>query len=1844
MLIAILLVGFYFRFAGLNWDDNQHLHPDERFLTQVLTGIELPKSLGEYFDSTSSPLNPRNRGYGFFVYGDFPVIFTRVAAEGLNDLCAPTPNAPVEATTGRPAPTAFDSVMRALGLTTFCYRADGSLRPLIGYDEVALIGRVISALFDLGTLAWLFLITRELYSTRTGLMAMALGALAVLNIQQAHFFTADTFATHFAAAAIYFAVRAAKTGGMSHFVVAGVASGLAIASRINVAPVLGIVALAAFGRALRAWDDPARSRGARIERALLQSIVAVVVAFVTVRIFMPSAFNGFLLCADDRGPLCLDTRWQENMGSISQMISGEASSNPDVQWTDRKPIVFPWVNMVFWGLGVPLGLTAWIGWALAGWSIFVRPYRSRATRTIGEWLRAAFSSEYLLIWVWVTAYFAWQGSQWVKSMRYLLPLYPFMAIFAGWALMAIWDRAKSATGAASYKRLGRAVAYATPAIVIAGTLLWAIAFTEIYRRPTTRVAASEWIYQNVPTAATLHYNDASGPRDVQLPLPNVATFLDAPQITGFRVPTDGELFSMTFRNLRDPGVDASTESLTLVVAQDPLGSQIVAGGSVSDPFADTGGATRRIEVALPAVALQPDVDYYLFGYTSAGSASLILGADIVVDSGGVLLTINARAAGGLPPGVLSFRIPQEGVLVSAAATVSSAPQPGEAADALQVKIALDPDGTQIVAEGQLEVPAGAAPGSYTLSFSNAPLTADQQYYFIGEELRGSFMATSSTLANEHWDDGIPLRTGGRDGFSIYRGIEIQNYNDDTPEKLSQMLDWLQQADYVFLSSNRLYGSIPRQPLRYPLASEYYRLLFTGQLGFDLIGEFVSYPTLGPFEFPDQETTQALGIWPDPTRLPEPGVISVPYPPAEEAFSVYDHPRVILFKKRADFSIQDVITQLSGLDLEAAYHGFKPRDETASPTGQMLKPADFETQQASGTWSALFDRNGLLNTAPGVGVMVWYVAVGVLGLFAFPILFVVVPGLADRGYGLARTLGVLLLSFLIWFPASFRVLPFTREAVVLMVIVLAAIGGLIARARWGAVKDFLRRNARLILIEEIVFAAAFLLFLLLRYGNPDLWNPWRGGEKPMDFAYFNAVIKSQYFPPYDPWFSGGFMTYYYYGWVMLASLVKLLGIVPAIAYNIAVPTIYALAAMGTFSVAHGIASRFGARALRREVNLPASAGWRPASPVHRASRSQPGVSTPGARLPIVAGVIASVFVMLIGNLGEVKLLYDKIGELCTTDETGAKCRVPVETGLAIIDNTEKFVDGVLNLVTGKKQLVFPTDWWYWNATRIIPASEGEAGPITEIPYFTFLYADLHAHMMALPITILVLGLGLSWVVRVPLRQTANTRVASSTTETVRSLPVGRSPRRVFSVLSVSQWFASHGMDLLSLILGGLAIGALRATNTADYPTYLGIGLVALAFGTWAAEPLAAKETWLRFSVRVGLMFGAATILFSPFNSSDRLGNTGLEGWTGSKTVLWAYLFAHGIFLFPIVTYLYVEMRRWGLRWTSAAWKRLGEWRWLVGVPIAIGVLAMAYFAAFKNVWVAVVAVPLMLATGALMLRPRLPPVTRFWLLMVFLAIALTLAVELVVFRGDISRMNMVFKFYYQVWVLLGIAGAVALGWMWRRASIELPRFNGGWRAVMVALVVGGMLYPPSAAINGKLRERFTEGDPPGLDGMAYMQDAHYTEADESDVAHELNLGWDYEAITWMQDNVIGTPVVAEGRSKHEYLWGSRVSINTGLPTILGWTNHQRQQRGVVVPGAAIDRRIQDVASLFGDPSEATARKILNRYGVKYIYVGELEKMYYPAESLAKFDQMAQAGELRVAHENAGVKIYEVIRGQ
>lgn len=1536
-LVLILVFGAVVRLNGLDWDQDQHLHPDERFLTMVSSALSLPglndalgpppagcAKWGGYFDTACSPLNPYNHNFGLFVYGTFPIFLTRLFA-GLIDQT--------------------------------------------GYGQIFLVGRVLSALFDLSTVVLIFFIGRRLYGTRAALLGALFLAASVLDIQQSHFFTVDTFTNVPILIAFWYALDLADGKKWHAFLYAGIAFGLALAGRINIAPFAAVLVAAGALRAYLAAESSRRAfergpealpvdatPGARQTsvmgwlprygtRAFIGLTGAAIAALIVFRIFQPYAANGpsffspklpeFTL-SHGAVPFLFDSvlswaggvnpKFADNMTYIGDLVAGKIDFPPGHQWTDRTAYIFPFENMVLWGLGLPLGLVAWAGFLLA----LYRLIRYR------EW-------QHLLIVVWVGITFGYSGQQFVKTMRYFLQIYPFLALLGGYFLVALWDAVSRQFSAFSLQKTVARLGVALLALVVIGyTLFWATAFMTIYTRPVSRVAASRWIFANVPRGAV--------------------------------------------------------------------------------------------------------------------------------------------------------------------------------------------------------------------------------------------------IGNEHWDDPLPLRVDGLDPYGgMYRGLSSSSdgvmhwYDEDTPAKRAQAIQWLDEADYLVLSSNRLYLSIPRLPLRYPLTTKYYQWLFDGTLGFENVATITSRPQLFGIEINDDN--------------------------AEEAFTVYDHPKVLIFKKTAQYSHAKTEQLFNSVDLSEVYR-FTPLQATQVKTALLLKPNDWLAQMQGGTWSQIFNPGDLINRIPVIG---WLALIEIMGWLAFPIAFVVFRALADRGYAFAKALGILFPAWLVWMLAtqSVHVLPFSRASIALAMAAVAGVSALIVWKRGRALVAFLRAQRRVVLVEEILYLAAFGAFLLIRYGNPDLWHPYFGGEKPMDFAYLNAIIKSTWFPPYDPWFAGGYINYYYFGQLITATLVRFSGIVPEVAYNLALPMYFALLVVGAFSVAFNLVAR-SARALR---------------------------------LPLFAGLLSALFVAVIGNLGQVILIAQTLAKIGGGDPAGA-----------LVPSIVSAVAGLTRVVFQGQPFEVPIGWWYWNASRVIPDT------INEFPFFTFTYADLHAHLMALPFTLVVLGLAANFALR--------GRDDDARLPFLPRLPIAP-------------------VDVIEVIVAALALGALRAINYADFATYQLVIASALAIGEYTRRKRIDLAGIVSFGWRLIAIFILATLLWQPFVSNFATAYLSVELWNGARTTLSEYLVVHGIFLFVIATYLIwqtfdTKAQRGPFRFLRLAIGRskridraLALQRVFATPPAAYedltavivlaamvieGVLLVAQLPVFALVF------PFLVLAGLLVLRPDLDAARRLIALLIAAGLALTLMVELVVYKGDIGRMNTVFKFYLQVWVFFGIAAAVGLAMILqtkdnrqqttedklqtddgrrmtegapvlstvhRPSSSVLPIW---WWAIFALLVGAGLLYPVTAA-RAKVNDRFVAGSPPGLNGMDYMRTAVYQDGNNA-----LPLEYDRQAIEWLRANVPGSPVVLEGNAPL-YRWGSRISIYTGLPTVIGWDWHEKQQRSVI-DSAIIDQRVATVAMIYNTPDAQAALDALKRFRVRYIYVGDLERAYYNALGLAKFDAMARAGALQVVYQNEHVKIYEI----
>jgi len=471
LLVAILLLAAVLRFTGLNWDEGQWIHPDEGHMRMITASIHWPADPSLYFDALRSPLNSFNKGQSYS-YGTLPLFLVRLAAEGLDRGCGESPNRIMAAVAGLIAPDAMP-----------CWPG------LFTTSLSSVVGRALSALADLGSVWIVYLIGRRLYGDKAGLLAALFAALTASAIQQAHFYTVDSLASFFTVLTVYYSVRVAQADAAGRppwtlLALAGLAVGLATACKLSAALSALFVALAGAAWAWRALGTP--SSQALLRRLVLLSAalgLAALMSLVAFRVAQPYAFEG-------PGFFGLKPYqpWWERMGQIQAEQSGSLDAPPGQQWTNRAPIWFPWLNIVVWGMGLPLGLAAWAGWAVAGINL------ARGRR------------QHLVLWLGLTLLFLYLSTRWVKTMRYFLALYPILAILAAYGLSRLWRAASLRT-----RRLGLALTI----VVVAGAALWAAAMFGIYLRPATRVAASRWVYDHVPAGSIL----ANEHWDWGLPLP-----------------------------------------------------------------------------------------------------------------------------------------------------------------------------------------------------------------------------------------------------------------------------------------------------------------------------------------------------------------------------------------------------------------------------------------------------------------------------------------------------------------------------------------------------------------------------------------------------------------------------------------------------------------------------------------------------------------------------------------------------------------------------------------------------------------------------------------------------------------------------------------------------------------------------------------------------------------------------------------------------------------------------------------------------------------------------------------------------------------------------------------------------------------------------------------------------------------------------------------------------------------------------------------------------------------------------------------------------------------------------
>lgn len=804
------------------------------------------------------------------------------------------------------------------------------------------------------------------------------------------------------------------------------------------------------------------------------------------------------------------------------------------------------------------------------------------------------------------------------------------------------------------------------------------------------------------------------------------------------------------------------------------------------------------------------------------------------------------------------------------------------------------------------------------------------------------------------------------------------------------------------------------------------------------------------------------------------------------------------------------------------------------------------------------------------VLSWWLLTSLAGLAVLPLCFSLLRALPDQGYSLARALGLLLTGFVFWLGVSLGFLRNSPGSILLAWMILAAVSWALYRRRGHTMdlREWWRGNRRFVLVAELLFLVALLAMAALRAHN----NSLIGTEKPMELAFLSSALRSEVFPPADPWLSGHAISYYYFGYVLLAMLASLSGIGSTIAFNMGIALLFALGALTAYGVAGNLAR-----------SRPGRAGWR-------------------------SGLLGAACVTVLGNwqLPLVELPW----------QSGAGSNA----WFAFWGQHDRLAAQVL--ASGARTPVALPDWsfwWWWKSSRVLTDRnlDGSIVPIdviTEFPAFSYLLADVHPHVLSLPFVLLLTGLALGIVLA--------GRPPDRTWSLLSALVLG-------GVMFLNTWDGPVSLLLLTCAEGlrrlqGSEQGRLKRKELlATLGFGLRLGLLALllyvpfylSFRSQAGgllpnlqHPTALRQMFLVFAPFV-IVLGAWLLL-----EARRAGSTLNRRLLVGVTVLAPLVIAALVTGMALIAARLPDTAT-VLRGFLQAGDSMDSLvpalllRRVSGLPVllvlsaGIGLVLARLFpaAASRNA-----------RTGA---QPL--PGASFAATLVAIGLLLLLLPEFVFLRDVFSsRSNTIFKLYYHAWLLFSVALA------WAAGSLQLDVADRRLRRAMAGLTafafLPGLLFPVA-----------------GVYTRALVESGRLNAAWPAPLSLDGGPGFigedDYAAIRCLETVVgDGQLVVAEASGPQYNQYFGRTGTLTGIQVVLNWEGHQRQWRGGSWD-ALRGSRPEDLDRLYRSQTIAEASDIIERYDIDYVFYGDSERRRYGTRGEAKFRDhfgaLCESGESR-----------------
>jgi uncharacterized membrane protein len=682
------------------------------------------------------------------------------------------------------------------------------------------------------------------------------------------------------------------------------------------------------------------------------------------------------------------------------------------------------------------------------------------------------------------------------------------------------------------------------------------------------------------------------------------------------------------------------------------------------------------------------------------------------------------------------------------------------------------------------------------------------------------------------------------------------------------------------------------------------------------------------------------------------------------------------------------------------------------------------------------------TLPEISYLLkWWFVIFAIGISFLPLTTNIFSPFKDKGYAFSKIIGILFISYAVFILGSIKVLKFTEINTFIVWLVISI--PLIILFKKNIPKD--KKTLCIFVVEEIIFFVTLLLWSYIKGFSPDIHDL----EKFMDFGFINSILRSDYFPPRDMWFTPLPINYYYFGHLFTAVLTKLTQIPSYITFNLMLASIFAFAFTFTFSIGINLLNTF------KKYSFKAL---------------------------FILGLFFAFILSLAGNLQTIYAFFQQYN---------SEYPIPLWKLTLSISN-------------------FPNSYWYPSATRFIYHT------IHEFPSYSFVVADLHGHVLDIPVVLLMIAVLLVLIV--------NKKI---------SYPI--------------------------LILQSFLLAIAYMTNAWDGLIYLALSFIFIFYIIFInLRGNKSKNRIIEFSLNIIKSF---VILFSAFFIFTFIFNKNFSP------------FASGIGL-NCSPNLLIKFQKLGPLIFEKDYCQITPF-WQLLILYGFFIFILIYFLIF--------------------IRKRQKNMSDYFVLIISLFSVFLIIAPEVIYLKDIYtghfRANTMFKLAYQAFIMFSISSVYILIRIISEIRYDFKKLSS--RIFYITFIIGSFIllfficiYPyfsiPSGYANLNNRK--------SLDGIKYLQT----------IKPE-----DYNAINWINQNIKGQPVILEAQGD-SYTDFARISANTGLPTILGWTVHEWLWRGSYDLPAS---RFDDISKLYESKDLKQTKNIIDKYNISYIYIGGMENEKY-----------------------------------